>query len=95
MIAVSGGALLGTIQATPVSGRGFTPEELADHALDQIIFVGQSAHPAIRDQAEAFREHIRTILIRYGHQCVKSEHTTLANKLRKAGYSDVAVLLEK
>ena len=48
MFTTSGGALLGEIKAMGVSGRGFTPEELADNALDRIISISSSADPVIR-----------------------------------------------
>ena len=95
MISASGGALLGDIRAMNVSGRGFTPEELADNALDKIIYVGSSSHPAIREQAEAFKKQIRSVLISYGNQCVNSNKTTLANRFRDAGHPELIKLLEK
>lgn len=95
MISASGGALLGEIKAMGVSGRGFTPEELAENALDRIISISSTADPVIRQQAEAFRQHIRAVLVSYGNQCVKSNHTTIANRLRDAGYSELTQLLEK
>ena len=95
MLQASGGALLGNIKAMGVSGRGFTPEELAENALERIISVSASADPVIRQQAEAFREHIRRVLVSYGTQCVKSNHTTIANRLRDAGHPELTQLLEK
>ena len=95
MISSSGGVLLGEIKAMGVSNRGFTPEELAENALDRIISISSTADPVIRQQAEAFREHIRAVLISYGRQCVKSNHTTIANRLRDAGHSELTQLLEK
>ena len=95
MLSASGGALLGNIKAMGVSGRGFTPEELAENALDRIISISASADPVIRQQAEAFREHIRAVLVSYGKQCVRSNHTTIANRLRDAGHPELTQLLEK
>jgi hypothetical protein len=90
----SGGALLGQITAISVSGRGFTPEEVAEMALDKIIYIGESSHPALRNQAEAFRDQIRTVLVKYMRQAVVSHNTTLANKLRDAGHPELIKLLE-
>ena len=95
MFSASGGALLGDIRAMNVSGRGFTPEELAENALDKIIYVGSNSHPAIRDQAEAFKQQIRSVLISYGRQCINSHGTTLANRFRDAGHPELIKLLEK
>ena len=94
MFSTSGGALLGQIKAMGVSGRGFTPEELAENALERIISVSASADPVIRQQAEAFRDHIRAVLVSYGKQCVRSNHTTISNRLRDAGHPELTKLLE-
>ena len=94
MFSASGGALLGNIKAMGVSGRGFTPEELAEQALNKIIYVGDQSHPAIREQAQAFREHIRAVLVFYMNRAIESNNTTLANRLREAGHSELVTLLE-
>jgi len=94
MFSVNGGVELGNFAVASVSGRGFTPEELAEQALDKIIYVGGNCHPAIREQAEAFKDQIRGVLVQYMHQAVKSNHTTLANQFRAAGHPEVARLLE-
>ena len=94
MLSTSGGALLGQIKAMSISGRGFTPEELAENALERIISVSATADPVIRQQAEAFREHIRAVLVSYGKQCVRSNHTTISNRLRDAGHPELTKLLE-
>jgi len=94
MLSASGGALLGDVRAMGVSGRGFTPEELADNAVDRIISISASADPVIRQQAEAFRDHIRSVLVSYGKQCVRSNHTTISNRLRDAGHPELTKLLE-
>ncbi|NBS69033.1 hypothetical protein EBT31_08980 [bacterium] len=94
MISSSGGVLLGEIKAVSVSGRGFTPEEVAEMALEKIVYVGESSHPVIRDQAEAFKSQIRAVLVRYMRQAVASHNTTLANRLREAGHPELVKLLE-
>lgn len=76
------------------SGRGFTPEEIAERALDKIIYVGSNAHPAIREQAEAFRDNIRNVLVFYLHEAVRSGNVTLANKLQQAGHPELIPLLD-
>ncbi len=94
MISSSGGVLLGEIKAVAVSGRGFTPEEVAEMALEKIVYIGENSHPVIRDQAEAFRDNIRAVLVRYMRQAVTSHNTTLANRLREAGHPELVKLLE-
>lgn len=94
MLSALGGAEIGEIKATLVSGRGFTPEEVAEQALNKIISVGGNSHPVIRDQAEAFKNEIRGVLVHYMRQAVRSNHTTLANRFRAAGHPELVKLLE-
>ena len=82
------------ITIATTEGRGFTPEEIAERALDKIISVGSQSHPTIRDQAEAFRAQIKQVLIFYLHEAVKSHKVTLANKFTKAGYSELISILD-
>lgn len=94
MITVQSPVLLGGVTVQTTSGRGFTPEEIAERALDKIISVGDDSHPAVRDQALAFRERIRHVLVFYMKEAVQSERTTIANRLREAGYPDLVNLLK-
>lgn len=94
MISTTGGAALGIVKSSSVSGRGFTPEELAESALDKIIYIGKSADPAIRAQAEAYRDQIRTVLVAAMHQAIRSNNTTLINRFRAAGHPELVRLLE-
>ena len=79
-------ALLSSVEVRTTSGRGFTPEELTEQALDKIIYVGGQSHPVIRDQAEAFREQVRAVILFYMKRAVDAQNTTIANRLRQAGH---------
>ena len=72
---------------------GFTSEELAERALDKIIQVGDQSHPLVRDQALAFRNHIRGVLVFYMNEAVKFDRVTLAHKLRESGHPELIHLL--
>jgi hypothetical protein len=85
---------VGSIVIHKVDHRGFTPEEIADQALDKIIYVGDNSHPAIRDQAQAYREQIRGVVLFYMKRAIQSHNTTLANRLREAGHPELVKLLE-
>lgn len=91
---VTGQMGLGQLEVRTTSNRGFTPEELADGALNRIMYVGENVHPVIKDQAVAFREQIRHVLVHYMKEAVKSDRTTLANNLRAAGHPELIKLLE-
>jgi hypothetical protein len=56
--------------------------------------VGKDANPLLKEQALAYKDSIRQVLIHYMNQAIKSNHTTIANKLREAGHSELTKLLE-
>jgi HD-like signal output (HDOD) protein len=76
------------------SGRGFTPEELAAQAADRIVSVADSTHPAIRDQAMAYKAVIERLLVEYMKQAVRSDRTTVYNALHDAGQPELAKLIK-
>jgi hypothetical protein len=86
--------LEGEVKVMATKGRGHTPEEIAEFALAKILYVSKDANPLIREQAEAFKGYIREVLVKYLKQAVQSDRTTLANKLRDAGHSDLIKILE-
>lgn len=85
---------VGDVMVMTTEGRGSTPEEVAERALDKIIYVGSQAHPAIRDQAEAFKDSIRQVLIHYMHEAVRSHNVTLVSKFKQAGHPELIPILD-
>ena len=86
---------LGNVKVTTISKRGFTPEELAEQALDKIIYVGGNSHPLIVEQAEAFKSRIYHVVLGIIKQAVRSDRTTLVNEFIQQGHSDVADILRR
>jgi hypothetical protein len=95
MINVQGLGESSGIQVFTKDHGGFTPEELAERALDRIIQVGDQSHPLVRDQAIAFRNHIRGVLVFYMNEAVKFDRVTLAYKLKEAGHPELIKFLEE
>lgn len=94
MFAATGTIDVGTVLVHKVDHRGFTPEELAEQALNRIISIGDQSHPIIRDQAEAFRNQVRGVLVSYMKRAVESRNTTLINRFTEAGHPELIKLLE-
>lgn len=76
------------------SNGGMTPEQVAELALAKIIYVGDEANPLLKEQALAYKNSIRQVLVFYMKQAIRSNHTTIANKLHEAGHSELTKLLE-
>ncbi len=94
-LSVNGAAEVGEVRAFGTNNRGLNVEELAELALRKLIYIADTAHPDLREQANQFRERIRYVLIRYMHQAIKSDRTTLWNELRGAGFPEVAEIVLK
>ena len=75
--------------------RGFTVEEIAEDLLNKLLFISSEAHPAIRDQAMAFKDQIRPAIIHYMKQAVRSDRTTLSAQLSKQGHHDMAEIIRR
>jgi hypothetical protein len=69
------------VKVFSTSNRGFTPEELAEQCVGQIVNVSDTAPPVIRDQAKAFAKSIESVIVQY---------MNVYNVLRDAGYPDLA-----
>ena len=85
----------GEFEVQTTENRGHTPEELAANAVSKIISKSDTADPVLRQQAEAFRERIFYVTLHALQQAVKSDRTTVYNKLKQQGHADVAEILRK
>ena len=86
---------VGNVRVETTSNRGFTPEEIAERALGRLMYVGENSPPVIREQALAFKDDIRKVLVFYMHEVVKSHNITLQNRFREAGHLELTYLLEE
>lgn len=77
------------------SNRGFTPEELADQCVNKIVSVSETAPEPLRQQAEAFRGSIKSVIEYYLKQAVSSDRTTVYNELNNAGQKELAELIRR
>ena len=77
------------------SGRGFTPEELAQQCSDRLVAIADTAPPAIRDQARAYKAQVKSTVQRYLEQAVHSDRTTVYNALTEAGHPELAEMIRR
>jgi hypothetical protein len=75
--------------------RGFTVEEVAEDLLNKLIFISSESHPAIREQAIAFKDQIRPVIVHYMKQAVRSDRTTLSAQLSKEGHTYMAEIIRR
>lgn len=88
-------AKVGDFLVRTTENRGFTPEEITEDLLTKLIFISGESHPVIREQAVAFRDQIRPVIVYYMKQAVRSDRTTLAAQLSKQGHNDMADIIRR
>ncbi len=86
-------ANVGEIAVKTTQNRGFTSEEIAERAVEQIISISDSADPVLKAQAEAFRARMYCVIVNAIDQGKKSDRTTLYNLLSNQGHKDMAEIL--
>jgi hypothetical protein len=81
---------LGTPIIYTTENRGMSPDEWVELALNRIISISDTAPMPLREQALAFRDQLRHLLLFYFKKVARSERTTIAGILRKEGFPHIA-----
>ena len=95
MISVSTGLSMGGVNVMTSEQGGHSSEQIVELALDKIMRVSETAPPAIREQADAFRNDLRQTLYFYIELARREERGTIANKMAKAGQTEMADLVRR
>ena len=90
MLGESSSVFVGTASVVTTNGRDLSAEELTNMALDRIISISEQAPMPLREQAFAFKEKLRAIILFYMKRSAHSERITIANLLRKEGFPQIA-----
>tara|TARA_Y100001938_G_scaffold139991_1_gene207572 strand:- start:389 stop:682 length:294 start_codon:yes stop_codon:yes gene_type:complete len=84
-----------SVQIQTTNNRGQTPEEVAERCVNKIIGISDNAHPAIRDQAHAYRKEMEKIIAIYMKQAIKSDRTTVYNAIKDSGNPKLAEYIRR
>ena len=86
---------VGAVLVDTTVEKGHDPEYWAKHAANRIVSVGGECHPAIAQQAQAFKESVFHTVSFYIKEAIKSDRTTLIAELEKQGHGDMAEILRR
>tara|TARA_Y100000114_G_scaffold49293_1_gene44979 strand:- start:2983 stop:3273 length:291 start_codon:yes stop_codon:yes gene_type:complete len=84
-----------SVNIETTNNRGFTPEETAERCVNKLIGISNNAHPAIRDQAHAYRKEMEKIIAIYMRQAIKSDRTTVYNAIKDSGNPKLAEYIRR
>tara|TARA_R100001369_G_scaffold50835_1_gene77568 strand:+ start:189 stop:476 length:288 start_codon:yes stop_codon:yes gene_type:complete len=90
-----GSAQTGVVNVVTSNNKGLDASHWAERATDRIVSVGGNCHPAIKDQAEAFKDQVNKVVMFYMEQAIKSDRTTLIALLEKNQNKDVAEIIRR
>ena len=88
-------AQVGSVNVSTSENGGLSDEQIAQIVLDKICIVSNTAPEPIRQQAFAYKENIRKILLNYVALAKKEERASLVNILEKNGGNDLANLIRR
>jgi hypothetical protein len=95
MVSVESGIQVATVNVMTSDEGGLNNEQIAELAMDKILRVSDTAPPAIKEQANAFKENIRSVVLHYIELARREERATIARKMAKAGQNEMADLVRR
>ena len=85
---------IGAPTVVTTTDRGMNAEEWAELAVKRIVDVSMDAPMPLREQALAYQNHIKALLVDYFHKVAQSERATIKVILEKQGHADIAKNIE-
>jgi hypothetical protein len=85
----------GVVGVETTEYKGHDVEFWADRATQRIVSVGGDCHPAIQEQAEAFKKQVFNTIVFYMKEAIKSDRTTLYGMLEKNQQGDLAKIIRR
>lgn len=89
------GAIVGQVGVQTSNNGGHPPEFWAERAAEQIMQVADSAPDPIREQARAFKDQLRRVILRNMQNAIASDRSTVCLRLKDAGYSQLEALVKE
>jgi|TARA_R100001163_G_C4882253_1_gene79042 hypothetical protein len=92
--ALSTGAVPSVFVQTSSNG-GLSAEQIADLCCRKLVYVSDDAPPAIRDQANAFKVRVESVVLGYIKEAMRAERDRCVHVASVGGYDDLANLLRR
>ena len=89
------GFKLGQVMVSPTENRGHDVEFWATEKTKKIVGISAEADPHIRQQAEAFRNQVYTLIYLGMKSAIASDRVTLQGTLVSQGHEDLAKVIRE
>ena len=83
------------VEVETSNNGGHSPEFWARRAADRIVQVADTAHPAIREQAQAYKAAIEVVVLEHIKRAIKCDRSTVSDLVSAAGHPQLAEHLRR
>jgi len=89
------GFQLGQVMVSTTDNRGHDAEFWATETTKKIVGISSEADPHIRQQAEAFRNQVYTLILLGMKSAIASDRVTLQGVLASQGHEEMAKIIRE
>lgn len=83
------------VDVSTTTNGGHPPEFWAKRCAERLISVADSAPPALREQAQAFKDQMEQVVLFHMKRAIQSDRSTVGHMLAEAGQPNLAELVRR
>lgn len=83
------------VDVSTTTNGGHPPEFWAKRCTERLISVADSAPPALREQAQAFKDQMEQVVLFHMKRAIQSDRSTVGHMLAEAGQPNLAELVRR
>ena len=83
------------VDVSTTTNGGHPPEFWAKRCAERLISVADSAPPALREQAQAFKDQMEQVVLFHMKRAIQSDRSTVGHVLTEAGQPQLAELVRR
>jgi len=83
------------VDVSTTTNGGHPPEFWAKRCTERLISVADSAPPALREQAQAFKDQMEQVVLFHMKRAIQSDRSTVGHVLTEAGQPQLAELVRR
>ena len=86
---------IGSVNVVTSDNGGLSNDQIAEMAANKIVYVADSAPPAIKEQAHVFSDKVKDLLRYYVDLARREERATIVQAIKDAGHEDLANIIRR
>lgn len=85
---------VGDVSVTVRNFRGMSPEEITEEAMKRILDVRGNPPEIVRQQLEAFKGHLKEVLLEFFRDAQRHERANIYGALMRNGAAEMAKIIK-